>query len=139
MGWSYVSQRITEALNKVDQNPTQVKKLLATLIVEDPRFLIELTKPHIDGILSHAINRCLHEDTTEDGKSAGLKDTNSGSIVSQESDLAQELVRILGDTPVGTHANAEFGRENEFARLPKKPVSASHIKAIEAIVKKRPT
>jgi len=129
---SYSEEKIQDALKAAKGNTTQAKKQILQWALKDQQLLISLVKPHLVGIVAHAVGRL----------SAGKEEAQTPKAVStleqpkplqkqqyQKSTFGMDILRTIagGDT-------AQFGQENYGRPLKKQRASQRHIDAIRTIV-----
>lgn len=128
MGWDYVERKVTEALKITRGNPTKARQQIIAWTYEDNKLLYELTKPHMTGIVGHAIghvaNKQKHEKDQPDLQGVSEQDL--------EGDFGLEILKAIagGGSP-------QFGVESNAARVGKKQASKSHIDAINKMAGKK--
>jgi len=55
MAQSYLQKCILEAIAKAKGNETKARAIIAAQALEDNQLLIALSKPHLSGIVAHAV------------------------------------------------------------------------------------
>lgn len=132
MSWDYVERKVMEALKITRGNPTKARQQIIAWTYEDNKLLYELTKPHMTGIVGHAIGHVVNkknseaEDSKPDLKTVSEQDLNG--------DFGLEILKAIaaGGSP-------QFGVESNAPRVKKKQASQSHIDAINALTGKKNT
>lgn len=123
----YSIGKIKEALHATRGNATKARQLITAQAMEDPKLLRELVKPHMVGIVAHAVSRVVSgkteaepisqpqfHDEDDDGSSFGL-------------DILKTIAG--GDT-------LQFGQESYGRPVKKQGASQAHIDAIQQMIKK---
>jgi hypothetical protein len=127
MSWDYVERKVKEALQITRGNPMRARQQIIAWTYEDSKLLYELTKPHMSGIVGHAIghvmNKAEHEKDTPTPQKVPEQDING--------EFGLELLKALagGGSP-------QFGVENNAPRTGKAQASKSHVDAIKRMAKK---
>lgn len=126
----YADTRVSEALRLAGGNPAKARRLLQNWLFEDPQLLLELTRPHWNGIVAYAVDRgvarALKGEDTPAPKPAAKKGKNET--------FGKDVLRSF----VAEHA-AQFGRESAAAPIGKRTASQTHVDAIHLIAAKSKT
>ena len=124
MSQDYVQGKIKRALELTRGNATQARQQIIAWCAEDPKLLQALTRPHMTGIVAHAVNRVMS------GKTEPQVISPPPESAVAKGEFGMEILKTIagGDT-------AQFGRENNGRPLRKKGVSQSHIDAIQKMIK----
>lgn len=130
MSSEYAEDRIREALKIARGNPTKARQQVIAWTNDDIRLLQALTRPHLTGIVAHAVGRVIHRENIEAG-AAGIPEAPQ-SLDMPPDTFGQEIMRALEgrDTAV-------FGREEGGVPLRRKQASQSHIEALKKIASRR--
>jgi hypothetical protein len=130
MTWDYVERKVMEALKITRGNPTKARQQLIAWTYEDNKLLYELTKPHMTGIVGHAIAHVVNKQNNEDDEAK--PDLQTVSEQDLNGDFGLEILKAIagGGSP-------KFGVENNAPRVPKKQASKSHIDAINMMAGKK--
>lgn len=131
MGWDYVERKIVEAMQLAEGDQAVARKHIIAWTFEDTKLLHELTKPHMVGIVGHAVGHVVNKKHKEEmQKKASAK-------INLEDELAGDVgLEILKAIAGGS--SPRFGLENNSARLGKKQASNKHIDAIKKLAVKNP-
>ena len=122
MSQEYAENRIKDALRQTKGNPTKARQKVIAWTFEDPKLLQALARPHLTGVVAHAVNRVIHK--------LGIPEEEApeapASLDMTEEAFGQEILKALqsGDT-------AMFGQESAAPRSGRKQASQSHIDAIQ--------
>ena len=131
MSQKYAVEQIKKALSGADDNASQARQAIIAQAMEDPKLLQELVKPHMMGIVAHAISRVqrgasepetVRSQTPKDSKRQTGNDKDSFGL-----DILKSIAG--GDSTI-------FGQEAYGRPIGKRGVSQKHIDAIQAMVKK---
>ena len=134
MSPSYAETRLLEALKLSNGNLAKSRKLIAEWCRQDQQLLYELCRPHMTGVIAHAMDRVLSNKFQSE-----LKPSSSGarSQISKQSssksdeDFGKELLKNFAmGQPV------KFAQESFGAPIQKRKASQSHIDAIRRLAKK---
>ena len=118
---SYATSRIREALRQTGGNATRTRQLVQQWITEDQRLLYELTRPHMKGIIAHAISRVETQKDAPAEEPPDMPEPPAGDTDSFGRDL---LKALQGNT-------VRFGEEEgRTSRRSKTGASKQHIDAI---------
>ena len=123
MSREYAENKIKEALHLTRGNTTQARQHIIALAMNDPKLLKELAKPHMAGIVAHAVGRVVRGKTEDAPIPAPSEDADKDT-------LGMDILKAIagGDT-------AQFGQENYGRPVPKQGASQRHIDAINQMVK----
>jgi len=123
---TYAEEKITEVLKASRGNSAQAQKMLIELALQDQELLVALVRPHMKGIVAHAVDRAAR------GKTAPEAITSPKPAVkrSRKDSIGMDILKTIagGET-------AQFGQENYGRPLGKKGASQRHIDAIHQIIK----
>lgn len=125
MSWNYARHAVLEALKKSKGSAARAQTQLMSEVLKDNRLLVELSQPHLKGIIAHAISKVIHEQTNppEDHPDA------PEAIDMPLDTFGRELLGALKgrNTP-------KFGQEDAAPPTGHKAASKAHIDAINKIV-----
>lgn len=126
MSSEYAESRIREALKLARGNPTKARQQIIAWTNEDTKLLQALTRPHLTGIVAHAVGRVIHRENMGE-ESFDIPETPQALNMPPDT-FGQEIMRALEgrDTTV-------FGREETGAPHRPKQASQSHIEALKKI------
>ncbi|MBI2233742.1 MAG: hypothetical protein HYU57_01835 [Micavibrio aeruginosavorus] len=130
MSQEYAESRIREALKQARGNTTKARQTIIAWAAEDQRLLLALARPHMTGIVAHAISRVLSRPeipAQEESIPATAQSLNMAPDT-----FGKEILKALSsdDTPV-------FGLEGGSSGSPhRKKASQSHIDALKAMASK---
>lgn len=131
MSREYADKRIREALRLAKGNATKARQQIVAWTNEDPKLLMALTKPHLTGIVAHAINRVVSRMESGLDEPEDIPETPAGLNMPPET-FGMEIMQALKGS------NAVFGHEGAGpARRPQ--ASQRHIDALKKIAAKSPT
>lgn len=127
MSREYAEERIREALKQTRGNPARARQRVIAWAFEDARLLHALTRPHMTGIVAHAVNRVISKKGLQEEK---VPETPEALDMAPET-FGKEILNALqsGNTPM-------FGQENYAPRQGRKGASQSHIDAIRKLTGK---
>lgn len=131
MTWEYVERKILEALKISGGNVPQARKHIMAWTYEDNKLLYELAKPHMTGIVSHAIGHVIKKQEDEAAQSNQPK-IKPVPEQTREEEFGMEILKAIA-----TGGSPRFGLESNAPRLGKKEASQKHIDAITKMAKKQ--
>lgn len=136
MTQSYLQQCVLEALEKAKGNQNKAQKIIALKAMEDFILLQALVKPHLTGLVAHAVGRIAIQNNAR--KEGSYNDLPVKPIVKSVKNDMQgfglDLLRALGGPDV-----PKFGMEDAVPRLGKKQASQQHVNALHLIANKAKT
>jgi hypothetical protein len=137
MAQSYLQTCILEALEKAKGNETKARALIASQALEDDQLLLALAKPHLSGIVAHAVGRIAIQDKAKKSRKADEdlppipKVPAKAAKGKKDNDFGLDLLKALGGANV-----AKFGTEDAAPRIAKKPASQQHVNALKLMAAK---
>lgn len=135
MAQSYLQKCILEALAKAKGNETKARALIAAQALQDNDLLIALAKPHLSGIVAHAVGRQAIQQKAKKDRMEDLPAIPTPpSKGKKENDFALDLLKALGGPNV-----AKFGAEDAAPRVGKKQASQQHVNALKLMAAKSKT
>jgi hypothetical protein len=128
MSLEYAENRIKEALRLAKGNTTRARQQIMAWTYEDAKLLHALTRPHLTGIVAHAVNRVIYRQHEEE--KAVLPDVPQPLDMEPET-FGMEILKVLQNdkTP-------RFGRESSAAPVRRPRASKKHIDALNRIAGK---
>lgn len=127
MSRQYAENKIKEALHLTRGNAAQARQQIIAWAMEDHNLLKELVKPHMVGIVAHAVGRVKSGKTEPEPVPLPTDQTDLGDKDSFGMDILKTIAG--GDT-------AQFGQENYSRPVKKQGASQQHIDAIQQMIKK---
>lgn len=136
MAPSYLQTCILDALIKAKGNEAKARQIISILALQDEKLLLALAKPHLSGIVAHAVGRIAIQQKGK--KSSSLEDLpavpkppKSGK---SENEFGLNLLKALGGINV-----PKFGTEDAAPRMGKKQASQQHVNALKLMAAKSKT
>lgn len=128
MSQEYAESRIREALKLARGNATKARQHIIAWAAEDQRLLLALARPHLTGIVAHAVNRVQSR--------PDILGQEIPPAVPQTLDMApdtfgKEILKALS-----SHDTQVFGQDGGAPSPRRKQASQSHIDAMKAIARK---
>ncbi|MCB9991504.1 MAG: hypothetical protein H6867_09010 [Rhodospirillales bacterium] len=122
MSREYAESRIREALRLSKGNPTKARQRIIAWTFEDPKLLQALARPHLSGIVAHAVSRVIYQQDMEEPETP---ETPAALDMAPET-FGQEILAALqnGNT-------ARFGLEGSAPPSRRPQASKSHIEALK--------
>lgn len=130
---SYMHTCILEALAKAGGNEHKAQKIIALRAMEDFQLLQALAKPHLTGIVAHAVGRiAIQENARRENSYEELPE----QPVLEQADQGMagfglDLLKALGGQNV-----PKFGMEDAAPRLGRKQASQQHVNALRLMANK---
>ena len=138
MAQSYLQTCILDALEKAKGNETKARALIAARALEDNELLIALSKPHLSGIVAHAVGRQAIQQKAKKDREKDLppipKVPAKAGAGKKGSDFGLDLLKALGGPNV-----PKFGAEDAAPRMGKKQASQQHVNALKLMAAKSKT
>ncbi len=127
MSREYAENKIKEALHLTRGNTTNARQQVIAWAMEDHKLLKELVKPHMIGIVAHAVGRVV----------SGKTEPETVPLPQHKAELdrgdsfGMDILRTIagGDT-------AQFGQESYSRPVKKQGASQQHIDAIQQMINK---
>lgn len=130
MSREYAEGRIKEALKLAKGNPTKARQQIIAWTYEDTKLLHALARPHLTGIVAHAINRVIYHESMED-EEPEIHDAPQSLDMEPET-FGTEIMKALQ-----SENTSRFGREGGAPAPRRKQASQSHIDALKAMASKK--
>ncbi|MBI4031481.1 MAG: hypothetical protein HY370_07360 [Proteobacteria bacterium] len=130
MSREYAENRIKEALKLSKGNPTKARQQIIAWTYEDTKLLHALARPHLTGIVAHAVNRVIYHQSMEDEEQE-VHETPRSLDMEPETFGAEIMKALQSDN------TSRFGREGGAPVPRPKQVSQSHIDALKAMSSKK--
>lgn len=141
MARDYVDNKIREALRLNGGSEARTKQQVHNWLYEDHRFLLELTRPHIKGIVAYSVsrakNKMLTERAAEDEaaqaakETADAQDAGSAKQKKKQAGFGETMLRSF----VSDNA-ARFGYESSSPPVGRRTASQKHIDTMHMLVAK---
>lgn len=127
MSREYAESRIREALKLSKGNPTRARQRIIAWTFEDPKLLQALARPHLSGIVAHAIARVVHKQELDDPETPDMPE----ALDMEPETFGKEILAALQSRNTAT-----FGQENSVPPARRPQASKSHIDALKHIASK---
>ncbi len=135
MAQSYLQKCVLDALAKAKGNETKARALIAAQALEDNQLLLALAKPHLSGIVAHAVGRQAIQQKAKKERGDELPPLPKVAAKGKkDNDFALDLLKALGGANV-----AKFGAEDAAPRVGKKQASQQHVNALKLMAAKSKT
>ncbi len=131
MSREYAESRIREALKLAKGNSTKARQQIMAWTFEDARLLQALARPHLTGIVAHAINRVVYHQDMVEGDEEDIPEAPQSLDMAPDT-FGKEILQALQSTNT-----AQFGRESAVPPVGRKQASQSHIDAMKQIARKK--
>ncbi len=133
MSLDYAENRIREALRITGGHPLKARQQVIAWTYEDPKLLHALAKPHLTGIVAHAVSRVIAKlDLPEEKqKKARIKpktETVTKAAKKTEEQFGLDLLKALakGDPAI-------FGQEGFSPPVKSKQASQQHVETMKRL------
>ncbi|MBU6235586.1 MAG: hypothetical protein KGQ41_07055 [Alphaproteobacteria bacterium] len=133
MSNEYSERKVSEALRLSGNNTAKARRQIQAWFYEDPKLLLELTRPHWNGIVAYAVDRAVGRAMRGEDTPQPREDKKAKKAPAKESNIGKEMLRSF----VSEHA-AQFGHEISRAEAPasRKAASQTHVDAIHLMAAK---
>ncbi len=128
MSREYAESRIREALKLSKGNPTKARQRVIAWTFEDPKLLQALARPHLTGIIAHAVNRVIYQQGLEEPEVPEQPE----SLDMAPETFGQEILAALQSNSTPLFGQESFGPQAG----PRRTASKSHIEALKHIASK---
>jgi len=127
MSRDYAEKKIKEALHVNRGNEAKARAQVIAWAMQDQRLLTELVKPHMVGIVAHAIGRVASGKTDPQA----VPSPEVKAELDQGDSFGMDILKTIagGDT-------AQFGQESYGRPVKKQGASQQHIDAIQQMINK---
>ena len=127
MSREYAEKKIKEALHVTRGNTTKAQQQIIAWAMEDARLLKELVKPHMVGIVAHAVGRVMSGKTEPET----VPLPQHKAELDKDDSFGMEILKTIasGNT-------AQFGQESAGRPVKKQGASQQHIDAIQQMINK---
>ncbi|MCB9965443.1 MAG: hypothetical protein H6855_05125 [Rhodospirillales bacterium] len=127
---NYAELRIRDALKAARGNQLKARKQIEKWCQEDMKLLLALTKPHMTGIVAHALDRVVNKMAR--GEPLPPERPVQEPVQAQGIDFGKELLKNFA-----MGKPAKFAQESFSPPIKRKKASQSHIDAIHKLAKKK--
>lgn len=129
MSLEYAESRIKEALKLAKGNPLKARQKIIAWSLEDQKLLYALARPHLTGIVAHAMDRVINRQKVE----ADLQDVpeTAQPINMKPATFGQQLLGALQ-----SNNTARFGQESSAPPIGRKKASREHVEALRRLARK---
>ena len=129
---NYTENRIKEALRLSNGNTANAKKQIFAWLYEDHKLLIDITRPHLNGIVSYALSRTLARMQKSDEELLEEEANEAKYSASNTNSIGKDILRGFAAKDA-----VQFGQEAESGRpLKRKAASQSHIDTMHLLASK---
>ena len=123
---TYADDKLSEALKLAKGNKSRTKAQILAWIAEDHKLLLGLAKPHLQGIISLAVERAIELE-----KRAAKGEVPKAPKETKGERFGLDLLKAIG----GPNA-AKFGQEGNAPPVRRKEASDKHIDAMKLLASK---
>lgn len=131
MSINYTENRIKEALRLNNGNIGEAKRQIFAWLYEDHKLLLDVTRPHLNGIVAYAVQRTLNHMTKSDEEMLEEVAEDAAMSSSMKDQVGKEILKgfISKEAP-------QFGQESVAVPLRKKAASQNHIDTMQLLAAK---
>lgn len=131
MSLEYAESRIREALRLCKNNAARARQQIIAWTFEDAKLLQALARPHLTGIVAHAVSRTIHRQEAEEHAGEDAPPVPETLDMAPDT-FGKEILKALQ-----SENTARFGRESAAPPARKRQASQRHIDAIRQMSKKK--
>ena len=128
MSLNYTENRIKEALRLNSGNVAEAKKQIFAWLYEDHKLLLDVTRPHLNGIVAYATDRVLRRMIKSDDEILEEEAKDAERSSSKKVTVGKDILRGF----VSKEA-LQFGQESVGIPLKKKAASQNHIDTMQML------
>jgi hypothetical protein len=132
MSREYVENRIKEALRLSGGSESKAARQVHAWLYEDHKFLLELTRPHLGGIVAYSVartkNNMIMEQKNESAHQSKKEQEREAAKKAAEANAKKDIG--FGESMLRSFVSdkaARFGHESSAAPIRKKTASQKHI------------
>lgn len=132
MTTEYAARKTREILAKANGQAKLAEQAMTTLLQRDHAFLLSLVQPYLSGIITHAIERAR--------KPSGLKEPVAKTPAAPKAPAPRPAVKPVSGGGMDAMMKAwakSFDKDAAPAKADGKKVSADHLAAMQALIKKK--
>ncbi len=131
MSHDYADHKVSEALRLTGGNAAKARRQIQAWFFEDTKLLLELTRPHWNGIVAYAVDRAVDRALRGEEIPPPPRAAQPKKPGSKEGTFGKEMLRSF----VSENA-AKFGHEGNAAQPARRAASQNHVDAIHLIAAK---
>lgn len=122
MSLNYTENRIKEALRLHNGNTSKAQKQIFAWLYEDHKLLLDITRPHINGIVAYGVDRVLRRMLKTNDELLEDEAQDVAMSPNKKQSIGKDMLRgfIAKNAP-------QFGQESVQAPLRKKVASQKHV------------
>ena len=132
MTLEYAEEKIKEALRQAKGNATQARQQIIAWTYEDSKLLHALARPHLTGIVAHAINRTIYNQSKP--KTARPAEPEVAAPESGNETFGMDILKTIA-----AGNSAMFGQENVGPPVRKRQASQRHVDTLKHIASQSKT
>ncbi len=127
MSIEYAEKRIREALRMTGGHPVKARQQIIAWCYEDSRLLQALARPHMTGIVAHAVNRVIaKKDRKEEARAEEPEVVNNPLADLAGDEFGKQILKALA-----SGGGAAFGQESYAVPSRRGQASQRHIDALK--------
>ena len=132
MTLNYTENRLKEALRLSNGNTAKAKKQIFAWLYEDHKLLLDITRPHLNGIVAYALSRALSSMSKTDEEILEEQAQEAKSSVGKKQSMGKDILRGFASKDA-----VQFGQESDSGRpLKRKAASQNHVDVIHMMAAK---
>jgi hypothetical protein len=135
MSDTYLESQVIEAFKKSKGNETKTRSLIAAQVIEDEQLLRAIVKPHLQGLIAHAVTRAMISISKKKIAKDDLPPLPKASKLNKsQNEFGLDLLKALGDKNV-----PKFGKEGAAPPVKRKSASEDHVNTLKMLASKSKT
>lgn len=132
MTHDYADQKVSEALRLANGNAAKARRQIQAWFYEDANLLLELTRPHWNGIVAYAVDRAVSRAMRGEETGAPKPQKKTKKSGEMESAIGKEMLRSFASEKA-----TKFGHEaSDGTPPPRRAASQTHVDAIHLMAAK---
>lgn len=129
MTLDYADHKVSEALRLTNGSEAKARRQIQAWFYEDPKLLLELTRPHWNGIVAYAVDRAVARALK--GEETPAPKARKGKKGAKEGTFGKEMLKSFISENV-----AKFGHESNAPTPGRRAASQNHVDAIHFLAAK---
>ena len=121
MSLNYTENRIKEALRLSNGNVHAAQKQIFAWLYEDHKLLLDITRPHLNGIVAYSVQRVLSRMLKSDDELLE-EEAQDALISSSKKSVGKEILKGFASRQA-----PQFGKESIAAPIRRKAASQHHV------------
>ncbi len=131
MTLDYANHKVSEALRLTGGNAAKARKQIQAWFYEDPKLLLELTRPHWAGIVAYAVDRAADRARRGEETPPPKLKKAAAKTAKKDDSIGKEMLRSF----VSENAT-KFGHEGSGVPVRSKAASQAHVDTMHLLAAK---